>query len=278
HPALVPPTRARGEGPRLRRTRRRAGARQRLRRVRLEPASQGSRPARGAGARRAGRRRHPERSGEGASMSAKKGAEERPLAVVVLAAGQGTRMKSAHAKVLHCLGGLPLIQHVLRAAEPLGADRIAVVVGHQAQAVEQACAGFDAQFALQAEQRGTGHAVAIAGYAELGDFDGDVLVLYGDVPLLTTESLRRLIAEHHARDATLSLLTTIVEDPTGYGRIVRDAAGALVGIVEERDATPEQRRIREINPGIYCVRSRFLFPALERLRPDNAQGELYLTD
>ena len=200
------------------------------------------------------------------------------LAVVILAAGQGTRMKSAHAKVLHPLAGKPLIRHVLDAVRPLAAARTVIVVGHQAPAVEQACKDVQACFALQAEQRGTGHAVAVAGYADLNDFEGDVLILYGDVPLLQTATLKRLVAEHRGRGATLSLLTTTVDDPHGYGRIVRDASGNLERIVEEKDATEAERAVREVNPGIYCARSDFLFPALERLRPDNAQGELYLTD
>jgi bifunctional UDP-N-acetylglucosamine pyrophosphorylase / glucosamine-1-phosphate N-acetyltransferase len=215
-------------------------------------------------------------------MSAKRDsvapAQARALAVVVLAAGQGTRMKSAHAKVLHSLGGRALIRHVLEVARPLGADRIVVVVGHQAQAVEQACQGADVHFALQSEQRGTGHAVAVAGYAELASFAGDVLILYGDVPLLTTETVRRLIAAHRSHGAALTLLTTILDDPNGYGRVVRTGSGEIERIVEDRDATPEEKQLHEVNPGIYCVRSEFLFPALERLRPDNAQAELYLTD
>ena len=200
------------------------------------------------------------------------------LAVVVLAAGQGTRMRSARAKVLHPIAGRPLLLHVLRAVKPLDAERTVVVVGHQAEAVRAACAGYDVRFALQEQQRGTGHAVAVAGEAALGDFDGDVLILYGDVPLLRTETLRRLLDAHHARGATLSMLTNVVDEPRGYGRIVRDPAGALVRIVEERDASDTEKSIQEVNPGIYCVRRDFLLPALAGLRPNNSQGELYLTD
>lgn len=203
---------------------------------------------------------------------------KRPLAVVILAAGQGTRMKSAHAKVLHPLGGRPLVQHVLRTVATLGAERTVVVVGHQADAVRAACESFGVSCAHQAEQRGTGHATAIARDACLSDFDGDVLILYGDVPLLRAETIGRLLDGHRSTEAGLSLLTTVLHDPTGYGRIVRDSSGALARIVEQKDASEEQRRIQEVNPGIYCVRSDFLFPALDRLRPDNAQAELYLTD
>jgi len=200
------------------------------------------------------------------------------LAVVVLAAGQGTRMKSAHAKVLHHLGGKPLIRHVLDACAPLGAQHTVVVVGHQAEAVEGACGGYGAGFALQRQQRGTGHAVGVATEAKLRGFTGDVVIVYGDVPLLETGTLERLVRRHREQGALLSLLTTMVEDPFGYGRIVRDDAGRLEAIVEERDATAEQKPIREVNPGIYCVQSGFLAEALAGLAPNNAQGELYLTD
>jgi bifunctional UDP-N-acetylglucosamine pyrophosphorylase/glucosamine-1-phosphate N-acetyltransferase len=200
------------------------------------------------------------------------------LAIVVLAAGQGTRMKSAHAKVLHPLGGRPLICHVLTASAALGAARSVVVVGHQAPAVEAACGEFGVRFALQSEQHGTGHAVRVACDSALRDFTGDVLILYGDVPLLRTATLERLVSRHRERGAALSLLTTVVDEPFGYGRIVRDDAGALRAIVEERDASAEERLIHEVNPGIYCARSEFLHEALAGLTPNNAQGELYLTD
>lgn len=204
--------------------------------------------------------------------------ETRNLAIVILAAGKGTRMKSSHAKVLHPLGGRALVRHVLETCKPLGAERTVVVVGHQAAAVEKACGGYGASFALQKEQNGTGHAVRIARDEALSGFDGDVMVLYGDVPLLTEGSVRRLLAAHREKGAAVSLLTSFLEDAFGYGRIVRDESGALSRIVEEKDATDEERRIQEWNPGIYCVRSDFLFPSLDRLQSDNAQGELYLTD
>jgi bifunctional UDP-N-acetylglucosamine pyrophosphorylase/glucosamine-1-phosphate N-acetyltransferase len=200
-----------------------------------------------------------------------------PLSVVILAAGEGKRMKSQSAKVLHRLGGRPLIGHVLEAVRPLGAERTVVVVGHQREVVREACAGYDVRFAVQDEQRGTGHAVACA-KPELAGFSGDVLILYGDVPLLATSTLERLVRSQRERRAVLSLLTTVVEEPLGYGRILRDRDGRIAGIVEERDASAAQRAIREINPGIYCVRSDFLFRELESLRPENAQGEIYLTD
>lgn len=200
------------------------------------------------------------------------------LAIVILAAGKGTRMKSAKAKVVHPLGGRPLVCHVLETCKPLGAERTVVVVGHQAATVEEACQGYDARFALQAEQNGTGHAVRIARDAGLEGFEGDVVVLYGDVPLLTEASLRKLLDEHRKTGAKVSLLTSFLDDAFGYGRIVRDPSGSVVRIVEQKDASPEEQEIREWNPGIYCVRSDFLFPALDRLDSNNAQGELYLTD
>jgi bifunctional UDP-N-acetylglucosamine pyrophosphorylase/glucosamine-1-phosphate N-acetyltransferase len=208
---------------------------------------------------------------------------ERPLAVVVLAAGHGTRMKSARAKVLHRLGGRPLIAHVLAAVGRLAPARVVVVVGHQADDVRAASVGAanghgdDIRFVHQAVRRGTGDAVRCA-VPVLGDFRGDVLILYGDTPTVRAETLARLVDGHRRSGAALSLLTARFSDPTGYGRIVRDAGGALEAIVEERDANADQRRIDEVNPGVYCVATEFLWRALGGLGTDNAQGEYYLTD
>src|SRR5215470_11054785 len=161
-------------------------------------------------------------------------------------------MRSARAKVLHELGGLPLIRHPLAAVAPLAPARIVVVVGHQADDVRDAvrASGLVADAVLQAEQRGTGHAVQCAASA-LGDFDGDVLILYGDVPRVTTATLRLLVDAHRREDADLTLLTMRYADPTGYGRILRDAAGRVRGIVEHKDASPAERAINEVNPGLY---------------------------
>jgi bifunctional UDP-N-acetylglucosamine pyrophosphorylase/glucosamine-1-phosphate N-acetyltransferase len=203
-----------------------------------------------------------------------------PLGAVVLAAGLGTRMRSCRAKVLHELAGLPLLHYPLAALRPLDPTRVVVVVGHQADDVTRAAeaSGLPGLTSvLQAEQNGTGHAVSCAAGA-MADFEGDVLILYGDVPLVTTRTLAALVDAHRARQADLSLLTMRFPDPTGYGRIVRGSDGQVTGIVEQKDATEAERAITEVNPGFYCVRASLLFPLLGRLRSDNAQGELYLTD
>jgi len=195
----------------------------------------------------------------------------------VLAAGLGTRMNSARAKVLHHLGGRPLITYPLAALRKIGVDPIVVVVGYQADAVRAACAPYGARFALQAEQKGTGHATLVA-RAALRGFVGDLVLVYGDLPFLRPDTFRGLIRAHQKAGAAVSLLTAVIDDPSGFGRIVRDATGHVDCIVEDRDATAAQRAIREINVGVYCADSAFLFPALRRLRPANAQRELYLTD
>jgi len=189
-------------------------------------------------------------------------------------------MRSGRAKVLHELAGLPLLRYPLAALRPLAPARVVVVVGHQADAVTDAAkaSGLPGlSTVVQAEQKGTGHAVSCAA-GELAAFEGDVLILYGDVPLVTTRTLASLVDAHRAQDADLTLLTMRFADPTGYGRIVRGSDGRVTGIVEQKDATAADRAITEVNPGFYCVRASLLFPLLGRLRSDNAQGELYLTD
>jgi len=200
-------------------------------------------------------------------------------AVVVLAAGQGTRMRSSTPKVLHELGGRSLLGHVLAAAAPLGAAATVVVVGAGREAVEQHLAAIapDALPVLQAEQRGSGHAAAVALEA-VPEVDGPVLLLNGDAPLLRTETVRTLVSEHQRAGNVLTVLTADVHDPTGLGRIVRDDAGGVRAIVEERDATDAQRQIREINAGVYVGDAAAMRRTLAQLGSDNDQGEQYVTD
>ncbi len=196
------------------------------------------------------------------------------LSAIVLAAGLGTRMKSRKAKVLHEAGGLALVEHVLRALEGMvPAEQVTVVVGHQAEAVEKLLAPRGCQFALQTEQRGTGHAVAIC--RKQARHDGLTLLLYGDCPLLKASTLRKLV-EQHAGGATL--ITVNVANPKGYGRIVRAADGSVEAIVEQKACTPDQDAIREINSGIYCIDSELLWKYVGQITPNPASGEIYLTD
>jgi bifunctional UDP-N-acetylglucosamine pyrophosphorylase/glucosamine-1-phosphate N-acetyltransferase len=202
---------------------------------------------------------------------------------VVLAAGEGKRMRSGRAKVLHRLAGRPLVAYPVVLARAVGAQGVVVVVGHQGEAVRDALAPLlatgDVRFVEQREQRGTGHALAVAKGAVPGHVT-ELLLLYADVPLLAAGTVERLLAHHRRTRAAATVLTFTPADTTGYGRIVRRGGrrGPVAGIVEERDATPAQRRLRECNSGIYCFDPRWLWPALDRLSPENHQGELYLTD
>ncbi|MFH1091264.1 MAG: NTP transferase domain-containing protein [Pseudomonadota bacterium] len=198
-------------------------------------------------------------------------------AVLVLAAGKGTRMKSNLVKVLHPLMGQPILAHVLNSARYLNPDRVVVVVGHQAELVEAAFAETGVIFVRQEEQLGTGHAVVSAAGA-LADFEGTVLILSGDVPLLSPQTMMDFLAAHQEARAPLSVLTVELADPGSYGRIIRDENGYLLRIVEARDASPEELSIGEINTGIYAVDCRLLFETLGKLKPDNDQNEYYLTD
>lgn len=207
-----------------------------------------------------------------------------PLDVMILAAGLGTRMRSRKAKVLHELGGRPLIAYVSRTAAALTQRPVYVVVGHQASAVEDAVRAelgeHGAVFIKQEEQRGTGDAV-MAAQSALAESDSTLLILSGDVPLITAETLGALIHQHRTHrgnGAACTLLAVRLEDPTGYGRVIRDEEGIFQKIVEQKDATPVERQIKEINAGIYCFETRALFRALSRVVPQNAQGEYYLTD
>jgi bifunctional UDP-N-acetylglucosamine pyrophosphorylase / glucosamine-1-phosphate N-acetyltransferase len=212
---------------------------------------------------------------------------DRRLSAVVLAAGEGTRMRSARPKPLHLLCGRPMAHYVLGALPARELDRAVIVVGHGAERVTKKLtedsAGLRLEFVEQLSQRGTGDAVSV-GLTGLPDDDDlvdghDVLVLPGDTPLLRPETIEALVAEHRLSGAAATILTARFEDPTGYGRIVRAGKDdRVVRIVEQADATPDEAAIDEINTGIFCFRRSLLVPALRRISPDNAQGELYLTD
>jgi bifunctional UDP-N-acetylglucosamine pyrophosphorylase/glucosamine-1-phosphate N-acetyltransferase len=199
------------------------------------------------------------------------------LGVILLAAGQGTRMKSAVPKVLHSLGGKALYLHVLETAKRLDPAVVAIVVGHAARTVQEACPFSDVNWAVQEEQLGTGHAV-LSAHDKFRGFEGDILILSGDVPLIQEQTLRMMIEHQHSSRADLSFLTAQLDNPNGYGRILRDAEGAITGIVEEKDATGEQRQISEVNTGVYVVSCPFLFEALAAVKNHNQQKEYYLTD
>jgi bifunctional UDP-N-acetylglucosamine pyrophosphorylase/glucosamine-1-phosphate N-acetyltransferase len=207
-----------------------------------------------------------------------------PLSTLILAAGEGTRMRSSTPKVLHPIAGRALVEHAVRAAAGLDPEHLVVVIGHGRDAVGAELArvggvlGREVTTAVQAEQKGTGHAVSCA-LRELPDgLTGTVLVSYGDVPLLDTETLSALLAEHTGSGNAVTVLTAVVADPSGYGRIVRDDSGGVSAIVEHKDATPAQHEIQEINSGVYAFDAAVLTDGLSRLSTDNAQGELYLTD
>ncbi len=207
-------------------------------------------------------------------------AESRELTVIVLAAGGGTRMRSKTMKVLHPVGGRSMIGHVLAAVRAVEPHRVVAVVGHQREAVSAHIQELapDVVLAVQEEQRGTGHAVRVAMEALADVRTGTVIVATGDTPLLRGESLRAFAAEHEAAERAVSVLSAVVGDPFGYGRIVRDGDGDVEAIVEEKDATPDQREIAEINSGILAFDAAFLAEALPRIGNDNAKGEYYLTD
>jgi bifunctional UDP-N-acetylglucosamine pyrophosphorylase/glucosamine-1-phosphate N-acetyltransferase len=202
---------------------------------------------------------------------------ESTVSVLILAAGLGTRMKSSRAKVLHEVGGKPLIEHVVRSARMIsGPERVAAVVGHQAEAVEAKLAGYGIRFVQQAEQLGTGHAVKVAREAVAST--GLLVVLYGDTPLLSGAALSRLVEHQRGSGAAATVITTMLDDPTGYGRIVRDELGDVAGIVEQKAAGPKVLAIHEINSGIYCFRADLLWDHIGEITTDNPAGEYYLTD
>lgn len=195
------------------------------------------------------------------------------LSVIILAAGAGTRMRSSKPKVLHRLAGIPMVEHVYNTSKTLGATQIQLVYGHGGELLKQQCQNFDVQWALQAEQLGTAHAVEQAS-VNVND-DDIVLILYGDVPLTKAETLTVLVKD--ASDNNVSLLTVNLDDPAGYGRIVREN-GKVVAIVEHKDASEEIKKITEVNTGILALRAGYLNECLEKIDNNNAQGEYYLTD
>jgi len=203
---------------------------------------------------------------------------EGPVTVVILAAGLGTRMKSRKAKVLHRAGGRYLVEHVLGTAQTLAPpERIFVVVGHQAAAVRAAIQTPGVGFIEQLEQKGTGHALMVAA-DRLSGLDGRLVILYGDCPLVRPRTLEGLVAAQESSDAAGAILTAVMDDPTGYGRVLRDGGGHVTGVVEQRAGTPEQLAIREANMGLYCYRAAPFWRHIQELRPDNPAREYYLTD
>src|SRR5580700_1025329 len=200
------------------------------------------------------------------------------VAAIILAAGKGTRMRSKRAKVLHELGGEPMIARAVRAVAAIEAVPILVVVDHQAREVEAAVNCSNARFTLQEPQRGTGDAARCALDQLPANFTGDVLITYGDMPAIKSSTLRAFLDAHRKRGAKLSFISIMLDDPAAYGRVIRDASGTVERIVEFRDASPAERAIKEINTGFYLADSALLRSALAELKPGNAQDEYYLTD
>ena len=198
------------------------------------------------------------------------------LAAAVLAAGKGTRMKSDLPKVLHKICGVPMVCHVLKAAREAGSDRVVLVAGFGGDLVAREVKS-QAEVVFQHEQLGTAHALQQAA-GPLRGFDGDVLVLCGDTPLISAGALKDLVSAHRESGASATVLTAALENPSGYGRVIRDPSGRVQGIVEQKDASPEELKVREINTGIYCFKSGGLFEDLDLIKPDNVQGEYYLPD
>lgn len=200
------------------------------------------------------------------------------LAIVIMAAGKGTRMKSDLPKVLHKANGKPLVAYVIEKSQALDPDKIVLIIGHQAELVRTATATFPVDYALQEPQLGTGHAIMQA-EPFLKDFEGEIIILSGDAPLFTGRTLRELIDFHRSRQAVATVLTAEMDNPTGYGRIIRSDAGEeVLRIVEQKDATEEEKAVTEINSGVYVFNATELFSALHGITNKNAQGEYYLTD
>ena len=202
---------------------------------------------------------------------------ENKFCALILAAGKGTRMKSDLAKVLHVLNGKPLLHYSLAAAKEAGAEKIVVIIGHQADKIKEDFSASGCIFVEQKPQLGTGHAVLQAKDV-LADYKGLTVILCGDIPLLKASTIKSLVDNHLTAQAVVSVLTTIPPPPHAYGRIVKDDKGNVLKIVEHKDATEDEKKIGEINTGIYCVDTQFLFSALAKITNNNQQHEYYLTD
>jgi UDP-N-acetylglucosamine diphosphorylase/glucosamine-1-phosphate N-acetyltransferase len=203
---------------------------------------------------------------------------DKHTAVIILAAGLGKRMKSDKAKVLQKILNKPMVMYVIETAKKVARDDVIVVIGNQAEKVRKIVSeSQEVIFALQKSQLGTGHAV-ICALPHIPDHIGQVIILCGDVPVLKAGTVNRLLNDHKKAKRDITLLATEIDNPKGYGRIVFDKKGCVVGIVEEVDATEEQKKIKTINTGIYCVKKDFLFNSLKKIGPDNLQKEFYLTD
>ncbi|MBC8455988.1 NTP transferase domain-containing protein [bacterium] len=200
----------------------------------------------------------------------------KPLTTIILAAGKGTRMEGDLPKVLHRVGGIPMVAHVINTARLIGSDRIIVVIGYRSELVRSNLANLDVDFVVQKKQFGTGHAVLSA--QEKSSREGTILVLSGDVPLLSKNTLEKLLQIHYSVRVAGAVLSGICADPTGYGRIVRSEDGALEKIVEEKDATIEEKKIQEVNAGIYTFQSQKLWKFLPKVKNLNKQNEYYLPD
>jgi len=201
----------------------------------------------------------------------------KPLFVVILAAGLGRRMKSDLPKVLFRINGVPLVEYVLRSVKQLSPDEIVVVVGYKAPLVIQALEGFDVRFSYQKNQLGTAHALRCA-FPYLPQTEANLLVVCGDTPFISSRTLRSMLERHIQTRADLTILTSFIDNPTGYGRIVRDSQGRIFGIVEEKDATEEQKAIKEFNSGTYIFDFKKVLSTIDFIGSDNAQREFYLTD
>lgn len=201
----------------------------------------------------------------------------KPLAITILAAGKGTRMNSNIPKVLHEINGIPMIEEVIKTSQKLNPKIIIAIIGYKKQLVKDALSNYKISFAIQEEQNGTAHAIQQC-EQQLKDFDGDLLVLSGDVPLITSETLYSFINLHQLNNSKASLISTNFKDPFGYGRIIRDNNNGFFQIIEQKDANEEQKKINEINSGIYLFDSKTLFKKIHLVENKNMQKEYYLTD